>query len=343
MDRRTERFSPLEAALAKLKQREASLWGRAQMRNHEWLAHLEGSPLLRRFTRVTKRSAGFPSLRAEPAIDLDSSVLASLLFHLLLLLLLMPVILRPALPTSPEPIKVRLLDLGPPAQASRKEAIQKTAKKNQPQKRPVSPLAPRERAEPKMAEPEPKAAPSLPAPKVLAQAPLSREMGFTGPPAESLIQLPTRSPKAEASSLATTIDPLPETLARTKGLRPEPGRQAESLAESSGERAGRLAALSSPDFGPYLEMIKRRVQSVWKYPEGISGTHQVNVLFVIDRGGKLARVEILDSSDPRIASSALQAMRQASPFPPIPASLKDLSGWPLRMRFTVDFGVKVTQ
>lgn len=343
MDRRTERFSPLEAALAKLKQREASLWGRAQMRSHEWLAHLERSLLVRQFSKFRQRPVGFTNLRAAPAIDLDSLVLVSLLVHLLFLFLLTPVTLRPVVPASSEPIKVRLLDLGPPAQELRKEPIQKTAQKAQPQTPSVSPPAPTESAEPKLAEPQPKPAPSLPAPKVLAQAPASQEVGSVGQPAESLIQLPTRSPKAETSSLATAIDPLPEGLARSKGLLPEPGRQAESFQESSGERAGRLGALSSPDFGPYLEMIKRRVQSLWKYPEAISGTHQVNVLFVIDRGGKVARVEILDSSDPRINSSALQAMRQASPFPPIPESLKDLAGWPLRMRFTIDFGVKVTQ
>jgi TonB family protein len=85
---------------------------------------------------------------------------------------------------------------------------------------------------------------------------------------------------------------------------------------------GTPPVLSSPDFAPYLEMIKKRVQSVWKYPEGMTGSHRINVIFILDRAGKLVRAEVADSTDPRLNNSALQAMRIASPFPPIPESLR---------------------
>jgi TonB family protein len=87
-------------------------------------------------------------------------------------------------------------------------------------------------------------------------------------------------------------------------------------------------------------MIKKRVQAVWKYPEGLSGAHQVNIIFVLDRAGKVVRAEVADSSDPRLAQGAIQAMRTASPFPPIPDSLRELAGWPLRIKFNVELGVK---
>jgi TonB family protein len=87
-------------------------------------------------------------------------------------------------------------------------------------------------------------------------------------------------------------------------------------------------------------MIKKRVQSVWKYPEGMTGSHRINVIFVLDRAGKLVRAEVADSTDPRLNNSALQAMRSASPFPPIPESLKELAGSPLRMRFNIDVGIR---
>ena len=106
---------------------------------------------------------------------------------------------------------------------------------------------------------------------------------------------------------------------------------------------GRPSAIQSPDFAPYLEKIKRRVESAWDYPEGIPGKHQVSLVFVLDLGGKLVRVEVLDSKNAEIDRSALMAMRAASPFPPIPESLKDLAGWPLRIKFTIDFGVKVAK
>ena len=39
-------------------------------------------------------------------------------------------------------------------------------------------------------------------------------------------------------------------------------------------------------------------------------------------------------------ASAVEAMRRASPFPPIPENLKDLANTPLRMQFTVTIGVR---
>jgi TonB family protein len=91
-------------------------------------------------------------------------------------------------------------------------------------------------------------------------------------------------------------------------------------------------------------MIKKKVEGHWKYPDGLPGKHTVNVLFVLDRGGKLIRFEVLDSTDPRLERSAAQAMREASPFPPIPENLREhLAGTPLRMKFSIDFGVKSSQ
>ncbi len=106
---------------------------------------------------------------------------------------------------------------------------------------------------------------------------------------------------------------------------------------------GSPSAIQSPDFAPYLEKIKRRVESVWDYPEGIPGKHQVSLVFVLDRGGKLVRAEVVDATHSNLDQGVLEAVRKASPFPPIPESLKDLAGWPLRIKFTIDFGLKVAK
>lgn len=94
---------------------------------------------------------------------------------------------------------------------------------------------------------------------------------------------------------------------------------------------GRLSA----DYGEYLKLIEKRVYAVWKYPEGASGVQKVSVRFAIDRAGKLTQADVLESTDPRINTSALEAMKKASPFPPVPASLSDLVDEPLIIRFTV--------
>lgn len=225
----------------------------------------------------------------------------------------------------------------------------------------------------KQSSPAPEVAPALPGPKVLAEAP--RPFAVKETSLDSLVQLPT---KDSAKNLAPAINPeaTPKSLTAIKGHGEEeairalkegmqipgalkgggtgtgpygvPGGSKEGTGirgggTGTGAGGGGLSALSSPDFVPYLERIKKRVQSVWQYPEGIPGNHQVNLLFVLDRAGKLVRVEVLDSTDSRLDSSALQAMKRASPFPPIPEGLKELAGWPLRMRFNIDFGVKVAR
>jgi TonB family protein len=101
-----------------------------------------------------------------------------------------------------------------------------------------------------------------------------------------------------------------------------------------------LKGIPAADFNRYLEQLKKRVESVWRYPEGVSGRQKVAVVFTLDRGGKLVRADVLESSDSRLNASAVEAMRRASPFPPIPESLKELANEPLRMQFTVLIGVR---
>ncbi|MCH8055952.1 MAG: TonB family protein [Deltaproteobacteria bacterium] len=337
----TAQFSPpLETVLAKIKKREESLWGKMQGWNHRWLAHLEDSPFFQNYATLLKKPRGATSLRSEPTIDLDSLFFLSLLFHFLVFFLLTRMTFTPVVIENPKPILVRILDLGKPAQEGKERARKRPKKIARPRSKPSpSPAT----AKPKPTSPSPKPLPLLPGPKVLAQAPREQVAGLTGEPVESLIQLPTRQSASGQPSLATIIDPLPAVIADERALLPEELRRGESIPQTGAAGSAGLTALSSPDFAPYLEKIKRRIQSVWKYPEGISGIHRVNLVFVLDRGGKLVRVEVLDSSDSKLDSSALQAMKRASPFPAIPESLKELAGWPLRMRFSIDFGVKVAR
>ena len=49
---------------------------------------------------------------------------------------------------------------------------------------------------------------------------------------------------------------------------------------------------------------------------------------------------MVDSSDSRLNASAVEAMKRASPFPPIPENLKELANEPLIIRFTVSIRVR---
>jgi TonB family protein len=109
---------------------------------------------------------------------------------------------------------------------------------------------------------------------------------------------------------------------------------------SGGGSATGLKGIPAADFNQYLNLLKKRVESVWKYPDGVSGVQKVAVVFTLDRAGKLMRADVLESSDPRLNASAIEAMKRASPFPPIPESLKELANEPLRMQFTVTIAVR---
>jgi len=64
------------------------------------------------------------------------------------------------------------------------------------------------------------------------------------------------------------------------------------------------------------------------------------VVFTLDRSGRLIKAEVLESSDGRLNTGAVEAMKKASPFPPIPDSLKEIANEPLRMQFTVTIGLR---
>ena len=72
----------------------------------------------------------------------------------------------------------------------------------------------------------------------------------------------------------------------------------------------------------------------------VAGIQKVAVRFTLDRGGKLIQAEVVDSSDSRLNASAVEAMKRASPFPPIPENLKELANEPLIIRFTVSIRVR---
>jgi TonB family protein len=101
-----------------------------------------------------------------------------------------------------------------------------------------------------------------------------------------------------------------------------------------------LKGIPAADYGNYLNQLKKRVESVWKYPENVSGVQKVAIRFALDRAGKLTLSEVLESSDPRLNASALEAMRRASPFPAIPENLKDLANEPMIIRFEVAIRVR---
>jgi TonB family protein len=220
-------------------------------------------------------------------------------------------------------------------------------------------------------EPEPAAKPvALPGPKVLASDSRPETVNSKETSPDSLVRLPT---KESPTNLPATADLTAnaKSLAALKGTGEtasikalKDGAQIPGALSSTGSGSGPygvpggsrtgagvsgggtgvgsgggsntgLKGISNADYSQYLNQLKKRVESVWKYPDDVTGVQKVTVRFTLDRAGKLTQAVVLESSDTRLNASAVEAMKRASPFPPIPESLKDLANEPLIMRFEV--------
>jgi TonB family protein len=89
-----------------------------------------------------------------------------------------------------------------------------------------------------------------------------------------------------------------------------------------------LTALNAPEvqYISYFASIKRKIELIWQYPQeaaaaGLQGDLIVD--FVIGRSGKLESVELLQGSGHKVLDDeALDSIRKASPYNPIPDAYK---------------------
>jgi TonB family protein len=218
---------------------------------------------------------------------------------------------------------------------------------------------------------------ALPGPKLLASDARHESVNVKETSPDSLVRLPMKeSPTNLPASAAVDSELNQKSLAALKGNGDGPGIKA--LKEGSqipgalkgtgtgagpygvpgGSKSGTgltgggtgvgtgggsntgLKGLPSSDYSQYLKQLEKRVNSVWKYPEDVTGIQKVAVRFTLDKGGKLMQAEVVESSDSRLNISAVEAMKRASPFPPIPENLKDLANEPLIIRFTVSIRIR---
>lgn len=226
------------------------------------------------------------------------------------------------------------------------------------------------------AAPEPKPIP-LPGPKLLARGPERETLHISETSPDSLVRLPTKENVPNLPTRAAAdIEAHQKSLAALNGASQNPGiralkegPQVPGALKGSGTNPGPfgvpggsrsgvgvsgggtgvgsggggvtgLRGLSAADYSSYLNILKKRVEAVWRYPDNVTGVQKVAIRFALDRAGKLTLSEVLESSDSRLNASALDAIRRASPFPAIPESLKDLANEPMIIRFEVAIRVR---
>jgi len=85
--------------------------------------------------------------------------------------------------------------------------------------------------------------------------------------------------------------------------------------------------LSNFPYTYYLQILHGRISTNW-YPAqavpGLTGNFHTTVLFKIFRNGRISTVEIMESSGVRaLDMSAVRAVQNAAPFPPLPQDYED--------------------
>lgn len=102
-----------------------------------------------------------------------------------------------------------------------------------------------------------------------------------------------------------------------------------------GGRPG-IDAIKEPDFGPYMRELQRRIKMNWDPPKG-NESKRVVLLFKIAKDGRLLSCSVFKSSGLQNAdSAALNAVKLAAPFRPLPPEFKGSS---IDIQFTFDYNV----
>lgn len=102
-----------------------------------------------------------------------------------------------------------------------------------------------------------------------------------------------------------------------------------------GGRPG-IDAIKEPDFGPYMRELQRRIKMHWDPPKG-NESKRVVLLFKIAKDGRLLSCSVFKSSGLQNAdNAALNAVKLAAPFRPLPPEFK---GQSIDIQFTFDYNV----
>ncbi len=243
-------------------------------------------------------------------------LLLSVALHLLLVLFIR---LEQVEKKEKEPIAIDLVGpsmLGP-----------KTALPQQPQKQETKPLAakPAEQA-PKIASVRP-SLPFFPTPASPQQEP--RGQALPSPPTvPAPLAVPGEKatpPSAPGSKRRQGSPASPPSFARP--TQEDLMRYANVEKDIAKSKEGEITLdRDDMEYTSYLHSFKKRVETIWRYPEtarrdGIEGN--LVMRFSIIKSGKVEDIDILKSSGyPMLDDAAKQALLDASPFNPLPGNWK---------------------
>jgi hypothetical protein len=85
----------------------------------------------------------------------------------------------------------------------------------------------------------------------------------------------------------------------------------------TGSGAFERDCLQRPEVLAYMDELKRRMYARWVVPADVTGNRQIQLRIKLEAGGSLLSVENVKQSDELLGSSAMEALRASSPFPPM--------------------------
>ncbi len=93
-----------------------------------------------------------------------------------------------------------------------------------------------------------------------------------------------------------------------------------------GGGGGGAGCLETADARAYQEDVRTRMLSRWTLPDGVESNQTVRIRFKLDAAGSVLSAEVLGGGDARLNASALDALRSASPFPPMADRVRCMAG-----------------
>lgn len=96
--------------------------------------------------------------------------------------------------------------------------------------------------------------------------------------------------------------------------------------QAGGGGGGGADCFTRPEVRAYQQTVESRMRSRWNLPSGIASNQTVKLRFKLDAAGSVLSAQIVSSSDPRLGQSALDALRSASPFPPMSDRVRCMAG-----------------
>jgi TonB family protein len=89
------------------------------------------------------------------------------------------------------------------------------------------------------------------------------------------------------------------------------------------------ACMDMSEVRTYLMGVKDRMLDRWVLPPGVQSNKKVTLRFRVDAAGSASNVSVVKTEDNALGASAVDALRSASPFPPMPDSARCLTRVPI--------------